>query len=63
MHLADVKDKTLFDCARTKANPYELIGKSIFLNRAAVKLANLDALFDLTRVKPRQVSRMIMYCC
>ncbi|KAJ3092169.1 FtsJ methyltransferase domain-containing protein 2 [Quaeritorhiza haematococci] len=34
--------------ARTRANPYELIGKSIFVNRSAVKMANLDALFALT---------------
>jgi cap1 methyltransferase len=45
----------LFDVARSRANPYEAIGKSIFLNRAAVKLANMDDLFGLTKVKLRQV--------
>ncbi|KAJ3035469.1 FtsJ methyltransferase domain-containing protein 2 [Rhizophlyctis rosea] len=34
--------------ARSKSNPYEGIGKSVFVNRSAVKLANLDALFQLT---------------
>ncbi|KAJ3021239.1 hypothetical protein HKX48_008944 [Thoreauomyces humboldtii] len=30
--------------ARTLANPYESIGRSIFVNRSAVKMANLDAM-------------------
>jgi hypothetical protein len=33
--------------ARRRANPYERIGKSIFINRAAVKMANLDQLCAL----------------
>ena len=37
-----------FEQARRKANPYEKIGKAIFMNRAAVKMANLDFLFNLT---------------
>jgi len=37
-----------FRVARKKANPYEAIGKHIFQNRAALKMANLDHLFDLT---------------
>ena len=36
--------KQAFLDARRRANPYEIIGKSIFINRAAVKLANLDYL-------------------
>ena len=35
--------------ARDASNPFEAIGNSIFFNRAAVKLANLDALFNFTR--------------
>lgn len=31
-----------------KYNPYENIGNSIFMSRAAVKLANIDAIFHLT---------------
>jgi len=37
-----------FLTARTAANPYETIGKSIFQNRAAVKMANMDHLYALT---------------
>ncbi|KAK2949268.1 putative S-adenosyl-L-methionine-dependent methyltransferase [Blattamonas nauphoetae] len=32
-----------FVSARNKSNPYELIGKSIFQNRAALKMANVDS--------------------
>ena len=41
-------DENAFNKARTKANPYETIGKSIFYNRAAVKMANLDFIFNFT---------------
>ncbi|KAI8384517.1 FtsJ-like methyltransferase-domain-containing protein [Radiomyces spectabilis] len=34
--------------ARQRSNPFEHIGKSIFMNRAATKLAALDATFQLT---------------
>ncbi len=34
--------------ARNETNPFEKIGNSIFLNRAAVKLANIDAVFKLS---------------
>jgi len=47
--------ETFFLPARTRANPYEKIGKSVFQNRAAVKMANLDVLFDLLKpVHPEQ---------
>ncbi|RKO86334.1 ribosomal RNA methyltransferase FtsJ domain-containing protein, partial [Blyttiomyces helicus] len=39
--------------ARARANPYEAIGRSIFVNRSAVKMANLDALCDLLGVGAR----------
>lgn len=46
--------KTVFDSladdeflkARTRANPYEMIKGAIFQNRAATKMANMDAVFD-----------------
>ena len=41
-------DGKSFEEARRKANPYETIAKSIFINRAAVKMANLDAIFNFT---------------
>lgn len=39
--------------ARSRSNAYEAIGKSIFQNRAAVKMANLDAALDFMFTKPR----------
>jgi cap1 methyltransferase len=52
--------KTIFDKlgaddmknARTRSNPFETIGSAIFLNRAAVKMANLDALCDFMFTNP-----------
>ncbi|XP_053685471.1 cap-specific mRNA (nucleoside-2'-O-)-methyltransferase 1 [Sabethes cyaneus] len=38
--------------ARTKSNPFETIKSNIFMNRAAVKMANLDAMFDYMFTKP-----------
>lgn len=38
----------LFRRGRDDGNPWEMIGKSVFMNRAAVKIASLDAVFDLT---------------
>ncbi|RIA82011.1 FtsJ-like methyltransferase-domain-containing protein [Glomus cerebriforme] len=40
-----------FTEARQKSNPYEKVGSSIFMNRAAVKLACLDSLVGLASVK------------
>ncbi|CAI2185435.1 14363_t:CDS:10, partial [Funneliformis geosporum] len=40
-----------FTEARQKSNPYEKVGNSIFMNRAAVKLACLDSLVGLTGIK------------
>jgi 23S rRNA U2552 (ribose-2'-O)-methylase RlmE/FtsJ len=37
-----------FQEARDATNPFEHIGKSIFINRAAVKLANIDAVFEVS---------------
>lgn len=34
--------------ARNEANPFERIGRSIFLDRAAIKIANSDAIYRLT---------------
>ena len=36
-----------FNEARLATNPFEQIGNSIFMNRAAVKMANLDMVFDM----------------
>ncbi|CAG9786792.1 unnamed protein product [Diatraea saccharalis] len=53
--------KTIFDTlddedlrhARFRSNPYETIGSVIFLNRAAVKMANIDAVFDFMFTNPK----------
>lgn len=59
--LADIlKSKTIFDNlgaddmrhARTRCNPFETIGRSIFLNRAAVKMANMDAIMNFMFTNP-----------
>ena len=38
--------------ARTKSNPFETIRGNIFLNRAAVKMANMDSMFDFMFSNP-----------
>uniref|UniRef100_A0A7N6AYX6 Cap-specific mRNA (nucleoside-2'-O-)-methyltransferase 1 n=1 Tax=Anabas testudineus TaxID=64144 RepID=A0A7N6AYX6_ANATE len=53
--------KTVFDDlegeemrrARTRSNPYETIRGGIFLNRAAMKMANLDHCFDYMFTNPK----------
>lgn len=47
----DELDGKLFRDARFRTNPYERIGTSIFQNRAALKMANLDQICELTHVK------------
>lgn len=44
----DQADKNKFEEARSLTNPFEQIGKSIFINRAGVKLANIDAVHRIT---------------
>ena len=39
-------DREDFLSARIRFNPFETIGKGIFLNRAAMKMANIDAMLD-----------------
>lgn len=39
--------------ARSRANPFEAIKGVFFLNRAAMKMANLDAVFDFMFTKPK----------
>lgn len=38
--------------ARTRSNPYETIRGGIFLNRAAMKMANMDSVFDFAFTSP-----------
>lgn len=56
-----LNSKTIFDQidrdelrrARTRCNPFETIRGSIFLNRAAVKMANMDAVLDFMFTEPK----------
>nr|XP_036227973.1 cap-specific mRNA (nucleoside-2'-O-)-methyltransferase 1 isoform X5 [Bactrocera oleae] len=41
--------------ARSRSNPFETIRSSIFLNRAAVKMANIDSMCDYMFTNPRYV--------
>ncbi|KAF9205499.1 FtsJ methyltransferase domain-containing protein 2 [Haplosporangium sp. Z 27] len=41
----------IFGRARQRCNPYELVGSSIFINRASVKLASIDSQLALTANK------------
>lgn len=56
----DSVDKKTFLDSRRRANPYEIIGKSIFINRAAVKLANLDYLCE--RLVPPRETEKFFFC-
>ncbi|CAK1551141.1 unnamed protein product [Leptosia nina] len=59
-----INAKTIFDTlddedlrnARFRSNPYETIGSVIFLNRAAVKMANIDAVFDFMFTYPKTLN-------
>ncbi|KAG5458249.1 MAG: hypothetical protein BJ554DRAFT_1563 [Olpidium bornovanus] len=52
--IGSLKEKTnliphpAFTAARSRSNLFERVGKSIFINRSAVKLAGLDAVYGLT---------------
>ncbi|EDV92264.1 cap-specific mRNA (nucleoside-2'-O-)-methyltransferase 1 [Drosophila grimshawi] len=56
-----LKAKTVFDDlndtekrrARSRCNPFETIRSSIFLNRAAVKMANIDSICEYMFTEPR----------
>lgn len=48
----DKIDSNTFIKARSTCNPFETIGRSIFQNRSAVKMANLDALLGFVLTKP-----------
>ena len=61
---AILKSKAIFDeleghemrKARTRSNPFEIIQGVFFLNRAAMKMANMDAVFDFMFTEPRKYS-------
>ncbi|KAI9468515.1 MAG: FtsJ-like methyltransferase-domain-containing protein [Benjaminiella poitrasii] len=54
--------KEFYMAARAKSNPFERIGTSHFLNRAATKIAALDALFGLTKANGAGAFRFVDVC-
>jgi len=46
--LKDRFDTEEFADARDRANPFEKVGRSVFMNRAAIKLANVDVVFQVS---------------
>lgn len=62
----DAFDVKGFIEARDAMNPFEQIGRSIFINRAAVKLANIDAVHHVTgktfTFKEKQLSDAFTFC-
>lgn len=51
--MLDHVNKNEFMCARSKCNKFEEIGRSIFQNRSAMKMSNLDAIFDYILTDPK----------
>lgn len=45
--------------ARSRANPYEKIGGRYFQNRAALKMANIDAVFDYMFTEAKRIDGVI----
>ncbi len=66
--LSVLKCKTIFDRlepeelrkARTRSNPFETIRGCFFLNRAAMKMANMDAVFDFMFTNPSRLFLFIL---
>ncbi|CAB3383124.1 Hypothetical predicted protein [Cloeon dipterum] len=58
----DVLDKSLIRRARDKSNPFVTIGKAFFQNRAALKMANIDAACDFMFTSPRDRQGVAREC-
>ena len=64
-----LKCKTVFDHleaeemrkARTRSNPFETIRGAFFLNRAALKMANMDAVFDFMFTSPSEKGQILVF--
>jgi hypothetical protein len=48
----DVLEEEELRKARSRSNPFETIRGAFFLNRAAMKMANMDAVFDFMFTDP-----------
>lgn len=49
----DVLDWREMQRSRARCNPFETLGKLFFQNRAALKMANMDAVFDFMFTRPK----------
>lgn len=49
--------------ARTRSNPFETIRGAFFLNRAAMKMGNIDAVFDFMFTDPKHPDGVIEHLC
>lgn len=45
--------------ARSRANPYEKIGSRYFQNRAALKMANIDGVFDFMFTEAKRIDGVL----
>lgn len=56
----ELADKDFVD-ARYRSNPYEKIGKSIFQNRAAIKMANIDKVTKITEIPKLEDEKSVLF--
>ncbi|XP_045121975.1 cap-specific mRNA (nucleoside-2'-O-)-methyltransferase 1-like [Portunus trituberculatus] len=49
----DQLDQRELQRSRSRSNPFETLGKLFFQNRAALKMANIDAVFDFMFTRPK----------
>ena len=54
--------KEIVSQARSKSNPFERIGHGVFMHRAAMKLAAMDADFGLTATKGSNQFKFLDIC-
>lgn len=47
--------------ARLRSNPFETIKSGIFLNRAAMKMANIDAVLNFMFTDPKDHNGQVLY--
>jgi cap1 methyltransferase len=55
----DKLDHKIFIDARFRVNPYERLGRSLFQNRAALKMANMDKIAKITEIE--KVSEEVIF--
>jgi cap1 methyltransferase len=57
----DGLDSRKFTDSRFRTNPYERLGKSIFQNRAALKMANIDKVTKISEIEKISEEKQILY--